>query len=125
MKKNNSLTAKQVLGAKGEEEASKFLGDKGYRIIERNFRKPWGELDIVAIAPDKTLVFVEVKTTNGRFAPEEQMTGKKMRNFKTVASLYAGANNRLIDDKKGFRLDLLALTETDNGCNIVHYENVI
>jgi putative endonuclease len=49
-----------ALGARGEHVASDVLVRRGYRIIERNCRSRWGELDLVAYDGD-TLVFVEVK----------------------------------------------------------------
>ncbi|HOY84672.1 MAG: YraN family protein [Candidatus Cloacimonetes bacterium] len=45
----------------GEDLAAKFLANKGYAIVARNFRASTGEIDIIAIQED-TLVFVEVKT---------------------------------------------------------------
>ena len=47
-------------GALGEEQAANYLAQKGYRIVQRNFRATGGEIDIVARWKD-TLVFVEVK----------------------------------------------------------------
>ena len=49
------------LGARGEALACTLLEEKGYKIIERNFKTPIGEIDIVA-REGQTLVFVEVKT---------------------------------------------------------------
>ena len=54
-------TKKQIIGQKGEDEATKYLKVKGFRILDRNYRKPWGELDIVA-QKGSVLYFVEVKT---------------------------------------------------------------
>ena len=69
------------LGKLGEDIASKYLRGKRYKIIERNYRKKWGELDIIAIAPNKVLVLIEVKTVSS-FAPkitgEDQMTASKI-----------------------------------------------
>ena len=49
------------LGGKGEMQAESVLVKAGYRILERNYHTPFGELDIVAL--DKgTIVFTEVKT---------------------------------------------------------------
>ncbi len=45
----------------GENAAAEFLKKKGYVILERNFRKGYGEIDIIAVKKG-TLVFVEVKT---------------------------------------------------------------
>ena len=50
-----------TLGARGEALACTLLKEKGYKIIERNFKTPIGEIDIVA-REGQTLVFVEVKT---------------------------------------------------------------
>lgn len=50
----------KLIGEEGEETAAKFLSDEGYQIIERNYRKRGGEIDIVAM-DGETLVFVEVK----------------------------------------------------------------
>ena len=58
------MTTKKI-GDKGEERAVRFLEQKGYEIIERNWRTRSGELDIIAYK-NETIVFFEVKTfTNG------------------------------------------------------------
>ena len=44
-------TAKRQIGDQGEEVACKYLVGKGYRVLERNYLKPWGEIDIVAERP--------------------------------------------------------------------------
>jgi putative endonuclease len=56
-------TERQIIGKTGEDFACDFLAKKGYRIIERNYYKKWGELDIVAYF-GKQLHFVEVKTVS-------------------------------------------------------------
>ena len=122
------MTQKSELGKLGEDFACEYLIKKKYKIIERNFRKPWGELDIVAQAPDKTLVFIEVKTMAepifGGLKPEDQMTRDKLRKFKRAASLYAGHQQGLINDKKGWRLDLIALLWDSESFKTKHYENI-
>ncbi|PIP29991.1 YraN family protein [Candidatus Jorgensenbacteria bacterium CG10_big_fil_rev_8_21_14_0_10_54_38] len=124
-------TKRSKLGQIGENVAAKYLSQKKYRIIERNFKRSFGELDIVAMAPDKTLVFVEVKTMYpGILKPEDHMTKAKLIKFKRAASLYAGAHQKLIKDKKGWRLDLVALVREPAcagrpaGFRIRHYENI-
>ena len=54
--------APRSLGARGEAAAVAFLEEQGYRILNRNYEIAGGELDIVALAADRTLVFVEVKS---------------------------------------------------------------
>jgi len=54
-------TQKQITGEAGEREACRFLIGKGYKIVDRNYEKPWGEIDIVA-RKGNDWRFVEVKT---------------------------------------------------------------
>jgi putative endonuclease len=56
-----STNASQSLGAVGEELASQHLTRQGFRILDRNYRTRWGELDIVAF-DGVALVFCEVKS---------------------------------------------------------------
>ncbi|MEK7555541.1 MAG: YraN family protein [Patescibacteria group bacterium] len=131
------MTYKSQLGAIGEDIACQHLIKKCYKIIKRNYRKPWGEIDIIAKSPDKILVFVEVKTVSGgsnnnaRLQPEEQLTKAKLQKLQRTASLYAGNFPKLIDDEKGWRIDLIAITANNStltisskNCLINHYENI-
>jgi len=131
--KRQTMATKSETGKLGEDLACRYLVDKGYKIIERNYRKPWGELDIVTWAPDRTLVFIEVKTIvsynikdvdNLLITPEEQLTASKLSKLKRTASLYAGEFSDKISDDKGWRIDLLALTITQKNCHMKHYENI-
>ncbi len=115
------------LGKFGEDTACDYFIKKGYKILDRNFSKPWGELDIIAKAPDKTLVFIEVKTVSEKIngiQPEEQLTQSKLQKLQRTASLYAGNFTEKVDDEKGWRIDLLALTISPKDCVIKHYENI-
>lgn len=133
------MTQKSQLGQLGENIACKELVKKGYKIIERNFRQKWGEIDIIVKAPDRTLVFVEVKTVRqyneffvnnnnddnyDKIGPEDQLTKAKLQKLQRTASLYAGHNSELINDKKGWQIDLLALTIIENNYIIKHYKNI-
>lgn len=122
------MTKKTELGAIGEDFACGYLVKKGYKIIERNYRKSWGELDIVGIEPGGVLVFVEVKTMKNEFCqditPEDQMTFSKIKKFKKTATLYAGSHQNLINDKKGWRLDVIALRKKGDEFIVQHYENI-
>lgn len=129
------MTKKQDLGQLGENIACRYLVEKGYKIVERNFRKPWGEIDIIAKARDKVLVFVEVKTVrqyNDNFVnddsiitAESQLTKSKLQKLQRTASLYVGHNQELVNDDRGWQIDLLALTIKENNYVIKHYKNII
>ena len=56
-------TEKQKIGKIGEDYTCKYLEKQGYKIIERNYLKKWGEIDIVA-KKDKKIHFVEVKSVS-------------------------------------------------------------
>lgn len=56
-------TEKQIIGKIGEDFACDYLRNKGYKIIDRNYLRKWGEIDIVA-KDNKKLYFVEVKTVS-------------------------------------------------------------
>ncbi|OQA44215.1 MAG: hypothetical protein BWY48_00196 [Parcubacteria group bacterium ADurb.Bin305] len=113
-------------GRIGEEIARNFLTQKRYLIKKQNFRKQWGEIDLVAF--DKTTqetVFVEVKTVNQKsqanILPEEQLTPAKIQKLKKVILSYL-AEVKL--ENKPWRLDLIAIELTDSQPIIRHYTNI-
>jgi putative endonuclease len=82
---------RKSLGRWGEDLACEYLGRNGFTIMERNYRTPRGEIDIVARRGCLT-VFVEVKARRtGEYGePEESVTGTKVRRIRAVASEYLG-----------------------------------
>lgn len=116
------------IGKAGENYAETYLRSKRYRIIERNFRRPWGELDLITHSPDGTLVFVEVKTMGlppaGHIIPEDNMTRNKTSKTRRAALYYANANPKL--SPIGWRIDLIAieLRANERPIDIRHYENI-
>ena len=77
------------LGKKGEDFAAKLLKKRGYKIKERNYRSPAGEIDIIAIE-GKTLAFVEVKTRSSHSfgTPEEAVNIRKQQQIIRAAMYY-------------------------------------
>jgi putative endonuclease len=71
---------RKLLGKDGEDRAARFLTKQGYRILERNYRTPSGEIDIIALHEGE-VVFIEVKTrTSDAFgAPQLAVTAQKQR----------------------------------------------
>ena len=59
----------QKVGALGEELVVQFLVKRGYKILDRNYRRPWGELDVVAERKGK-IHFVEVKALSRNVSDE-------------------------------------------------------
>ena len=77
------------LGNRGEEEAARYLSEKGLRILERGYRVRCGEIDLIA-RDGEELVFVEVKTRHSLRCgdPLEAITPSKRRRILRAASLY-------------------------------------
>lgn len=80
---------RRTLGDAGEDLACAHLAALGYEILDRNWRCPVGELDVVA-RREESLVFCEVKTRRShRFgAPVEAVTPTKLRRLRRLASLW-------------------------------------
>jgi len=83
------MTDKAEFGKKGEELAAKHLARQGYKILERNYRTPVGEIDIVAM-DGGVLVFVEVKSRRDDSfgAPELAVNHHKQRQMTRAALSY-------------------------------------
>lgn len=118
-------TEKQNIGKLGEDIAIKYLEKHGYHILERNYRKPWGEIDIIAQQKDE-LVFVEVKAQNQEFEwrPEENITQHKKRQLSRIVATYLKANK--IPEDQNWRVDVLAITldfKTQNA-SVEHVQNI-
>ena len=82
--------APRSLGARGEDAAAAFLEQQGYRILHRNYEIAGGELDLVALTEDRTLVFVEVKTRENEtlVRPEEAVDRTKQEQLFRLAQAY-------------------------------------
>lgn len=128
---------KSVLGNLGEDITCEYLKKQGYHILARNYRKKYGEIDVISVAPNKALVFIEVKTmiassSGEKLVPEDQMTSAKLIKFRRVAQMFAASHPDLISEKSGWRLDLVTISIPRKGTGdfdfnnpvISHYENV-
>lgn len=108
---------KRDLGTKGEELAVKYLKGKGFKIIEKNFRAPFGEIDIIAEDRD-TLVFIEVKTrTDDSFGlPFEAVDGRKRERMRRIALFYL----KNLGKERPARFDVISIEIKDGSSKIDH-----
>jgi putative endonuclease len=116
-------------GGKGEDLACDFLIKNKYKILFRNFRLGFDEIDIIARAFNGTLVFIEVKTLKGSDAmdlkPEDNLTKDKFKKVSRACRLFVGFHKKFLDEDKGWRIDLIAVTLSDDGSGAInHYENI-
>ncbi|MEK7552390.1 MAG: YraN family protein [Patescibacteria group bacterium] len=96
---------KKKTGNKGEDIACKILIEKGYKILDRNYSKKCGEIDIVA-EKDKQICFVEVKTETvdlkqleslsliNRPRPEEKVNAGKLRRISKTIQVYLWSKHK-------------------------------
>lgn len=103
-----SITDKQKVGQIGEKVACMFLEKHGYKIIDRNYRKKWGEIDIIA-QKDKVLHFVEVKSVSRvtEYNPEENVHPWKLKRLARATQTYLLENN--VSDETEWQTDILAV----------------
>ena len=92
------MNNKQCLGRLGEDISVIFLEENGYRVLERNYRCRYGEIDIIAVK-DKTVVFIEVKTRRSinYGYPVEAITKIKMKHMYNSSTYYL-LNSNLSSD---------------------------
>lgn len=102
------MAHKDDLGRRGEDEAATYLTSLGYRIVDRNWRCPRGEIDIVALDGGE-LVVVEVKTRSSRAYgdPLEGVTAEKLTRLCVLAGAWRRAHRGV--RARGTRIDLIGV----------------
>lgn len=101
---------RRELGRRGEEAAAVFLQGLGQRIVMRNWRCRFGEVDLITQDGD-TLVFCEVKTRKSVRAgrPSEAITAKKQRKYSQLAALWL---SRFQEEECAVRFDAVSILVT-------------
>ncbi len=86
-----------VTGKTGENFTATYLIERGYQILDRNWRIKEGELDLVALSPDKEIVFVEVKTRSSAAYgdPLESISATKLQRIQRLALAWLAMHQRL------------------------------
>ncbi len=115
------MSHNQNIGRWGEQAAANYLSAKGYDLIARNVRTPYGEIDLIAQKEGFT-IFVEVKTRTSRSLgpPEIAVTPRKQQHMLACAEHYAQQNE--IDH---WQIDVIAVEEVNGKTEVVHFENAI
>jgi putative endonuclease len=117
------LADRKLLGKWGEKRAERFLNSKGLKTLTRNFSCKTGEIDLIMVDHDASVVFTEVKTraADPFQSPEAAVTpAKKARLLK--AARYFLATHKI--ENRPFRFDLVAITLPQKGPpNIEYFQN--
>ena len=110
-------------GKLGEDIAANFLEEKGYKILFRNFKTRYSEIDLIA-QKGKSLIFVEVKTRKGEAfgSPEEAINKNKKNRLKKAAQAFVAFHHW----EGSFQIDALCLVlGPDNTVlRLTHYKNI-
>jgi putative endonuclease len=111
-------------GQKGENRAAAYLRLKGYGILERNYRVPQGEIDLVVRKGD-VVVFVEVKSRkdNSHGTPLEAVSPLKVKRISAAAAVYLSGYT---DPYSGCRFDVITVGPEKNFLGFLktrHFEN--
>lgn len=116
-----SLSHRQQLGKLGEETASVYLVRQGYRILQRNFKARYGELDIICMKGN-ILVFVEVKTRIGEAygKPEESVTPRKLAEVIKTAQYFVQQHAHL---PQALRIDVIGI-QFDESQSLVYFNHI-
>jgi putative endonuclease len=123
--------ASQELGRWGEKRAAEHMQDRGYSLIAKNVRTPYGEIDLIvqkvsdSSEVEITTVFVEVKTRSSQTFgyPEEAMTIHKQENLISAVEYYLQENPELAGD---WRIDVIAIEQYKHRSPIIsHFENAV
>ncbi len=108
----------KLLGKDGEQIARQFLMEKGYKILQTNYRSRLGEIDIIC-QDSTTIVFVEVKTRSSETfgTPAAAVTGGKQKKLRLLAQEYLIARGR---EDQPVRFDVLSIFLSSRGTEIDH-----
>lgn len=115
----------KFVGDLGESLACEYLVNNGYKILCRNYRIDFGEIDIIAkkkgLFADKTIHFIEVKTlsASGLFSPEEHVDYKKQRKLRQLSEIWMAKNKK--SQNYPYQIDVVSVC----GDKIDFFENII
>jgi len=118
------------IGKLGEDLACEYLVKNGYKILGRNCRIKFGEIDIIAKKRDafgEIIHFIEVKALQGRtlqcFYPEEHVNYKKRRKLARLAEIWLSDNK--LPYNSSYQIDIVAVSINGESPEINYFENTI
>jgi len=112
------------LGSRGEDFTVSYLQQRGYRVIERNWRIKEGELDIVAFSPEDEIAFIEVKTRSSAVFgdPLESISAEKLHRIQRLALAWLATHQRL---GHPYRIDVAGVLAGRSGELSIDYRSRI
>jgi putative endonuclease len=123
LNQNKIFADKDRLGRWGEKKSEKFLKRKGLKTLTKNYFCKTGEIDLVMVDTDRSIVFIEVKTrTDESFEPTESViTYNKQIKLVKTAHYFLATNNI---NNRPYRFDVVTIISRPNTkTQIRHYKN--
>ena len=113
----------KLLGKWGERQCEKFLKRKGLKTLTRNYACKAGEIDLIMVDSDRSIVFVEVKTrADEEFTPTESVITKPKMDRMTKTARYFISINEI--ENRPYRFDIVTITLGQHGpAEFRHYKN--
>lgn len=121
------MTSTKELGFLAENIAARYLESENYEVLAKNYRKPWGEIDVI-VKKDDAVVFVEVKANSqefkGDFNPEVRVDRVKLGKITKTAMLYL--EYELKKPESEWQIDIISVTfdKLNQKAKIKHFKNV-
>lgn len=109
-----------LLGREGEAFVAEYMAKQGFSILEQNYRKRYGEIDLIAVNHD-TIAFIEVKMRQSSyFDSSEVIVPSKQRKIIAVAKEYIARHHH---EDKICRFDVALVEGSLNNPEITYLEN--
>jgi len=118
------LTGTSKTGKAGERFAEAYIKKLGFHLLDSNWRRPWGELDLVA-EKEGIVHFIEVKASSAPaegFEPQLRADPKKMKKVERTARTWLVANRYPWDQP--WQMDVIAIIGPEGDGSVEFFENV-
>lgn len=120
------MITRSEFGQWAENNVAQYLEHKCYSILDRNYQKKWGELDIIA-EKNGIIIFVEVKANKKElagFEPESRVNPEKLRRINRAVQTYLAYKK--YSSNQEWQIDIISLTlDRDRGvAKIKHFKNI-
>ena len=130
------MTNKKRVGNLGESLVSDYLERKGFQFVEKNYQKPWGEIDVI-VKKEGVIHFIEVKTVSrdvgdfpkgqkkmgDSYRPEDNVHPAKLKRLSRIIQTYIA--DKGVGDNWQFDVVTVYLDENNKKVKIEVLENVI
>ena len=128
----DTVLHKRAKGNIGENIACEFIASKGFHVLDRNYLKKWGELDIVA-TKDRMIHFFEVKSIVGNYSdqnssshrPEDNVDGWKVKHLRRIVETYLDERSGGQETPFQFHILCVYMNMNNHTARVKMIENVI